>query len=168
MRTNLKTRSGNRIVPVFDGKPIGLIQSLRASDDYSPEAASGVGDIHAQEYVPSMARHTLSVSTMVLYTSNMRQAGIAMENGDGVLQGLVFDVVIQDKDTGQVLRTYVGVSYASGRHRRFQAHHRHAIGAVQRAGRSGGPASNQAGHRPSGEGPREGAGASRPRRPSSS
>jgi hypothetical protein len=111
---NLKVRSGNRIVPMFGGIPLGLIQSMRASDDYGPEPASGIGDIHVQEYVPGMARHTLSISTMVLYNSNMRQAGIAAENGDGALKGLVFDIVVQDKDTGQVLRTYVGCSYASG------------------------------------------------------
>lgn len=111
---NLKVRSGNRIVIMFDGKPLGFIQSMRASDDYGPEPASGIGDIHVQEYVPTMARHTLSVSTMVMYTSNMRQAGIAAENGDGVLNGLVFDIVVMDKDTGQVLRTHEGCSYASG------------------------------------------------------
>lgn len=111
---NLKTRSGNRIVPLFDGKPIGLIQSVRMNDDYSPEPASGVGDIHAQEYVPTMARHSLSVSAMVLNKGAMLDAGIVMENGDAVLQGLVFDIAIYDKDTGKELRKYSGCSYASG------------------------------------------------------
>lgn len=111
---NLKTRSGNRIVAVFDGKQIGLIQSVRMSDDYGPEPASGIGDIHVQEYVPTMARHNLSVSSMVLNSGSMRSAGIAMENGDAVLQGLVFDIEVYDKDTGDQIRKYVGCSYASG------------------------------------------------------
>lgn len=111
---NLKVRSGNRIVPMIDGRPIGLIQSMRASDDYGPEAASGVGDIHAQEYVPSMARHTLTISRMVLNSSDLRAAGVVLENGDAALRGLVFDIAKIDKDTGQVLRTYVGCSMASG------------------------------------------------------
>lgn len=111
---NLKVRSGNRTVVIFDGKAVGLIQSVRASDDYGPEPASGIGDIHVQEYVPTMARHTLSVSSMVLNQSNMRDAGIAVENGDGALRGLVFDIVTMDKDTGKVLRSYSGCSYASG------------------------------------------------------
>lgn len=114
MQTNLKTRSGNRTVIQMDGQGVGLMQSLRASDDYGPEAASGIGDIHAVEYVPSMARHVLSVSTMVLFKANLRDLGIALENGDGALKGLVFDVVIMDKESGQALRTYSGVSYASG------------------------------------------------------
>ncbi|BCP56316.1 hypothetical protein K32_49330 [Kaistia sp. 32K] len=114
MRQNLQTRSGNRIAVVFDGKQIGLVQSVRANDDYSPEAASGIGDIHAQEYVPTMARHSLSVSAMLLNRGAMLQAGIVMENGEAVLQGLVFDLEVYSKDDGQLLRKYIGCSYASG------------------------------------------------------
>lgn len=114
MKQNLKVRSGNRIVVVFDGKQIGMVQSVRPSDDYSPEPASGIGDIHVQEYVPTMARHTLSVSAMVLVKGHMRDAGIVPENGDAALQGLVFDFEVYDKDSGELLRKYVGCSYASG------------------------------------------------------
>lgn len=114
MKQNLKVRSGNRIVVLFDGKQIGMVRSVRLNDDYSPEPASGIGDIHVQEYVPTMARHSISVSAMVLIKGAMLEAGIAMENGDAVLQGLVFDLETFDKDTGQSLRKYTGVSYASG------------------------------------------------------
>jgi len=111
---NLKTRSGNRILAFFGGIQIGLMQSVRLNDDYSPEPASGIGDIHVQEYVPTMARHSVSISAMVLNIGSLRQAGVTSENGDAVLQGLVFDVVVVSKDDGSVLRKYVGCSYASG------------------------------------------------------
>lgn len=111
---NLKTRSGNRIVVTFGGVQIGLVQSVRLNDDYAPDAASGIGDIHVQEYVPTMARHNLSVSTMVLNAGSMRSAGVAMENGDAVLLGLVFDIEVYSKDDGTMLRKYMGCSYASG------------------------------------------------------
>lgn len=111
---NLKTRSGNRIVVMFDGKQVGLVQSVRMSDDYSPEPASGIGDIHVQEYVPTMARHSISVQAMVLNRGSLREAGVAVENGDDILRGLVFDIVTLSKDDGAVLRKYVGCSYASG------------------------------------------------------
>lgn len=114
MQTNIKTRSANRIYAVLDGKRVGLMQNVRMNDDYGPEPASGIGDIHVQEYVPSMARHTLNVSQMVLYINNLRTLGLSMENGDAVLQGLVFDFEVYDKDDGQLLRKYVGCSYASG------------------------------------------------------
>lgn len=112
--TNLKARSGNRVIVKLDGKQIGLITSIRGSDDYGLEPASGIGDIHVQEYVPSMARHTISVSSMVLFAGAMREAGVATENGDGALEGKVFDIVIESKDDGAELRKYSGCSFASG------------------------------------------------------
>lgn len=113
-RENLKTRSGNRTIISFDGKQIGLIQSVRMSDDYAPEPASGIGDIHVVEYVPTMARHNLQVSSMVLNRQNMREAGISAENGDGMLLGLVFDIEVVSKDDGSLIRKYTGCSYAQG------------------------------------------------------
>jgi hypothetical protein len=114
MEQNLQTRSGNRIVVTLDGQQVGLVQSVRMSDDYSPEPASGIGDIHVVEHVPTMARHSISVQTMVLNKKSLRKAGIAMLNGDAVLRGLVFDITSFDKDTGEILRKYTGCSYASG------------------------------------------------------
>jgi hypothetical protein len=113
-KVNQNVRSGNRIVIQLDGQNVGLIQSVRMSDDYAPDAASGVGDIHVQEHVPTVARHSVSVQTMVMKRATLRQLGIASENGDDALQGRVFDIVSYDKDTGEVLRKYVGCTYASG------------------------------------------------------
>lgn len=106
--------SGNIIMAMFDGKQIGLIQNIGMNDDYGPEPASGIGDIHVAEYVPTMARHTLNVTGMLLRRGAMLEAGIIMENGDAVLQGLVFDIVVANKDSGEILRRYRGCSYASG------------------------------------------------------
>ena len=111
---NLRTRSGNRLLVYFDNRQIGLVQSIRMSDDYGLEPASGIGDAKAQEHVPGMARHVLSVQSMVLNRGALREAGIASENSDAVLEGLVFDIVVASKDDGSVLRKYVGCSYASG------------------------------------------------------
>ncbi|WOL24224.1 hypothetical protein fHeYen801_014 [Yersinia phage fHe-Yen8-01] len=114
MKQNRNVRSGNQIAVLLDGKQVGLMQSITTNDDYAPEAASGIGDIHAQEYVPTMARHSLSVSCMLLNKSQLQAAGVVPENGDAVLQGLVFEVEQYDKLTGTLLRKYTGVSYASG------------------------------------------------------
>jgi hypothetical protein len=112
---NRKTRSGNRIVVFFDGgKQVGLIRSIRSSDDYAPEPASGIGDIHVQEYVPTQARHTLAVSHMVLDVDSLREIGINTLNGDDALEGRVFDIAFVSKDTGDILRKYFGCSFASG------------------------------------------------------
>ena len=111
---NLKVRTGNRCVVQLDGKQIGVLQSINANDDLSPEPASGIGDIHVQEYVPTMARHTLSVSAMALNRGNLRELGILTENGDDALVGKVMDFIVYDKDSGDILRKYMGCSYASG------------------------------------------------------
>lgn len=111
---NLKTKSGNRFIVSFDGKTVGLCQSVDMQDDYSPEPASGIGDIHVQEYVPSMARHTLNVEEMVLNTGSLRAQGVTLENGDDALRGMVFDIIAVSKDDGSILRKYRGCSYASG------------------------------------------------------
>lgn len=111
---NLKTKSGNRYVVQFDGKSIGLCQSVDLRDDYAPEPASGIGDIHVKEYVPTIARHTINVEEMVLNSGSLRELGITIENGDGALNGLVFDVIVMSKDDGTVMRKYIGCSYASG------------------------------------------------------
>lgn len=111
---NQKVRSGNRAMVTFDGRNIGMIKSVRSNDDYSPEPASGIGDIHVQEYVPTMARHSLSVNGMVLRTGSLRQSGITAENGDAMLKGEVFDIEILSKDDNVLLRKYMGCSFASG------------------------------------------------------
>jgi hypothetical protein len=95
--TNVKTHTGNRIVVVFDSQEIGLVQSVRMN-----------------EHVPTVARHQLTYQQMVLKKTNARLAGIAPENGTAVLRGLVFDLVVKDKDSGRILRKYIGCSYVSG------------------------------------------------------
>ncbi len=111
---NRNVLSGNRIVVQFDGKSIGLVQSADLRDDYAPEPASGIGDIHVKEYVPTMAHHSISVEEMVLNKASMLKAGISLENGDDALKGMVFDILSMNKETGEVYRKYMGCSYASG------------------------------------------------------
>lgn len=110
---NVVVKSGNRNIIQFDGQDIGLVQSVDMRDDYAPEPASGIGDIHVKEYVPTMARHTISVEQMVLHKKSMLKAGISLENGDAALKGLVFDIISVDQETGDT-RKYMGCSYASG------------------------------------------------------
>ena len=114
MTTNVQTQTGNRLVVEFNNIKIGLLQSLRATDDYGMEPATTVGDIHVQEYVPTRASHRLSVSRMVLITQSLRSAGIATVNGDDALKGTVFNICEYSRDSGALLRTYVSCSWASG------------------------------------------------------
>jgi hypothetical protein len=112
--TNIKVRSGNRVLIKMDGQIVGAAQSVRMSDDYAPDPASGIGDIHVLEHVPTVARHSLQVTQLVLYRASMRQMKVTMENGDAVLRGIVFDICTVDRESGEELRKYTGCSYASG------------------------------------------------------
>lgn len=114
MKQNRNVRSGNQIKVFFDGIEVGLVQSIQTHDDYAPEPASGVGDIHVQEYVPTQARHSVTISCMMLNKNKLEAAGIIPENGDAVLNGYVFDVEKYDNVTGDLIRKYTGCSYASG------------------------------------------------------
>ena len=113
-QVNQNVRSGNNIIITLDGHQVGVMKSLSCNDDYSPEPVTGIGDIHVQEHVPTVARHSLSASVVVLKTKSLRQLGVAAINGDWMLQGLVFDIVMFDKQNGTVLRKYMGCTYASG------------------------------------------------------
>lgn len=112
--TNIQTQSGNRIVVLLNSKQVGLLQSVRMNDDYSPEPASGIGDIHVVEYVPTQARHTLNVSAMVLKRGALLAQGIVPDNGSIVLAGIVFEIEAFSRDDGTLIRKYMGCSYASG------------------------------------------------------
>lgn len=109
---NVQARTGNKTEVMFGGVPVGLVQSIRCSDDYSPEPASGIGSISVVEYVPTMARHTISVQHMILYTKTLRDLGISVENGADAIKGMVFDIVTTND--GVAMRTYTGCSFASG------------------------------------------------------
>lgn len=112
---NIKVRSGNRIEVFLDNVKVGMIRSVRMNDSYALQPASGIGDIHVQEHVPSEATHSISVQQMVLIRGAIRQlANVAIENGDKALEGMVFDIVVTSKDTGETLRKYIGCSYDSG------------------------------------------------------
>lgn len=90
-----------------------MIQSIRCSDDYSPEPASEIGDIHVKEYVPTMAKHTIAVSHMTLYAKSLRSEVGTYTDGTTMLQGLTFDIEVCDQNSVP-LRKYIGCSYASG------------------------------------------------------
>ena len=111
---NIQAITGNRTIVQFNGVRVGAIQSVRAADNYARETVSGVGDIHAIEFPPTRAEHSISVSNMVLYKGNMRNAGVSLVNGDDALQGIQWDFVTYSRDTGQVLRKYTGCVFDSG------------------------------------------------------
>ena len=111
---NVIVRSSNRFTIKIGGIAVGLLQDLRCQDDYSPEPASGIGDIHVKEYVPTMARHTISTSQACMFTASLRQLGISFENGDDALRGLVFVIEVHDRVKEDTIKSGAGVGNAAG------------------------------------------------------
>ncbi|PJA24954.1 MAG: hypothetical protein COX57_05700 [Alphaproteobacteria bacterium CG_4_10_14_0_2_um_filter_63_37] len=112
-KINQKVRTGNQVIVLIDGVAVGMAQSARLSSSYGLEAASGIGNIDPQEHVPTQGRYEVSMSRMTLVVDKM-PSGVVPENGDAALTGYVFDLEVQDKATGEVLRKYLGCSYDSG------------------------------------------------------
>ena len=114
---NLQTWSGNRIQCVIGPTVVGLCQSARLADSYALEDASGIGDIHVIEHVPTKATHTVAVTNMCMFNQRLRGAGYTL-NGLAALAGLVFDITINGTGSNAtpsgMQRNYISCSYDSG------------------------------------------------------
>jgi hypothetical protein len=118
---NVRVHTGNRLDVVLDGVIVGLCQSARLADSYALEDASGIGDIHVIEHVPTKATHTVAVQNMCLFAQAMRGIGGAgyTISGDDALRGMIFDILVDAKASGNAgvageMRGYIGCSYDSG------------------------------------------------------
>ena len=94
---NVIVRSSNRFTIQMGGKSVGLLQDLRCQDDYSPEPASGIGSISVYEYVPTLARYTISTSQACMFIGSLRRIGVSFENGEDALKGMTFDIEVYDR-----------------------------------------------------------------------
>ena len=94
---NVIVRSSNRFTILMGGLAVGLLQDLRCQDDYSPEPASGIGSISVYEYVPTLARYTISTSQACMFIASLRRIGVSFENGEDALKGMTFSIEVYDR-----------------------------------------------------------------------
>lgn len=113
-KNNRKVLTANRAVVRFGGQAVGLLQNVRASEDFGLQPATGIGDHKPLEHVPTQARIIINVGRMALKSASFQSVGIAPLKSDDVLDGKVFDIELIDDETGTLLRRYEGCSYASG------------------------------------------------------
>jgi len=109
-----KVYSGNNIMVVIKNKPVGLLQDVTADEDFAPEPASGVGDPRVVEYVPTMYRVSLSVSSMSLKKDSLFSVGVFPENINKYLATEPFTVVVVDKVTNKIIRQYLNCIFGRG------------------------------------------------------
>lgn len=94
---NVIVRSSNRFVIAMGNTAVGLLQDLRCQEDYSPEPASAIGSISVKEYVPTIARYTISTSQACMFKDSLRQLGVSFLDGKDAMKGLVFTIQIYDR-----------------------------------------------------------------------
>lgn len=109
-----KVYSGNNIMVVIKNKPVGLLQDVTADEDFAPEPASGVGDPRVVEYVPTMYRISLAVSSMSLKKDSLFSVGVFPENINKYLATDPFTVVVVDKVTNKIIRQYLNCIFGRG------------------------------------------------------
>lgn len=114
MALNTRVYTGNTILIVMKNTPVGLLQDLTADEDFSPEPASGIGDPRVVEYIPTMYRISLAVSSMSIKKDSLFSIGIFPENIDKYLAENPFVVQIIDKVSGDVVRYYNNCIFARG------------------------------------------------------
>lgn len=109
-----KVYSGNTIMVVIKNKPVGLLQDMTADEDFAPEPASGIGDPRVVEYVPTMYRISLAVSSMSLKKDSLFSVGVFPEGIDKYLQTEPFTVVVIDKVSQRTIRQYNNCIFGRG------------------------------------------------------
>lgn len=100
------TVTGNQVNCYINGVLLQVLTTLRTTDDYGYEPVVGVGDVHVKEYVPTVARHAISISKFLLTVENAVTAGIILENGNAAMVGNVFTIEIYAK-SGPLLKKYI-------------------------------------------------------------
>jgi len=109
-----KVYSGNTIMVVIKNKPVGLLQDVTADEDFAPEPASGIGDPRVVEYVPTMYRISLAVSSMSLKKDSLFSVGVFPDNVDAYLATEPFTVVVIDKVSKKTIRQYNNCIFGRG------------------------------------------------------
>jgi hypothetical protein len=99
--TNNQVRSANACLIVVQNQVIGISQSLRIQADFALQDQSGIGDSVVIEYVPGIAKITVSLSGVFLIAQNLASVGIVpSQSVRDVLQGNVFDVGVYSSIAG--------------------------------------------------------------------
>jgi hypothetical protein len=116
---NYKSHTGNRIIIRFNGAIVGLVQSLRASEDFGVQGLYQVGDIQAAELVPTQAQYTLTADMIFLKTDTFysgfgSSTPLAPVDPYGALYFKPFQVAIYDSDTMKLMRYWDGCYYSQG------------------------------------------------------
>ena len=99
--------SGNTIVIKYKGVAIGRAQGLDARRSYGTEGVYEIGSIMPKEHIHQRYEGSFTLERYLVRTKDMIKLGIA-SLGAGILDIGELDFEVQDKLTGEPIRTYCG------------------------------------------------------------
>ena len=100
------TYTGNEVDVYLDGVKVDLLQTISGNSSYGQQPASGIGDIHNKEHLPSRAEHQITIDRMALRKDSLVAMDIILENGDAAMRGKTFDIEIFSKE-GPLLHKFI-------------------------------------------------------------
>lgn len=113
-KINRQVQSANLLTIEFDQKQIGIVQTSRFSGDFGLTDESGIGDNVVVEYVPGIAHINVSASGILLIQQNLISAGLLPSTSvRDILNGIVFDIGLYSRQSGQWLLKAIDCSAAS-------------------------------------------------------
>lgn len=109
------TISGNDVMVLLDNVvEVDLVQTIRGTEGFGHEPASGIGDIKVREYVPSIARYTVTFSRMVLTAEKLLGLGLVPETARDAMKGRRFTIAVYFKPAGPLIRKWIDAVYDGG------------------------------------------------------
>ena|ERR1017187_7644215 len=108
------TITGNTIKVYINKIAIDVLTTLRMTSDYGLEPVTEIGSVNVVEYVPTVARHAVSISKFLMLAENAVQAGIITTNGTQAMLGNTFDIEIFSKATGNLMYKFINAAFTSG------------------------------------------------------
>lgn len=106
-QANQSVHSGSTVVIKYKGQAIGRAQGLDARRSYGTEGVYEIGTIMPQEHIHNRYEGSFTLERYLVRTKDMIKMGIA-SLGAGILDIGELDFEVQDKLTGEAIRTYIG------------------------------------------------------------
>lgn len=101
--------SGNTVMLMIKGKPVGRAQSASGTRSYGTEGVYEIGSIMPQEHVYLKYEGELTVERLRMKKENFAKLGYA-SLGEEILKKDIIDIVVIDNLTNEVIISYHGLT----------------------------------------------------------
>jgi|AEKF01.1.fsa_nt_gi hypothetical protein len=110
--TSQTVHTGNTVSIRIKNYEVGRAQSLTTDKDLGVEAEYEIGNYMPVEHVHTRFDGTLTLNRMRLKKDDLTTVGFAPYGADA-LDAALFDIIVQDKQTGAIIEAYIGCTIQS-------------------------------------------------------